>query len=77
MRINGCNYLLFFLSFKFSFSVEIHFLDFRFSKANFIRIRESYKVLDLDSNGLLSLDEMTNFQRLTNTFIQRFDFVKI
>uniref|UniRef100_A0A0R3RR12 Serine/threonine-protein phosphatase 2A regulatory subunit B'' subunit gamma n=1 Tax=Elaeophora elaphi TaxID=1147741 RepID=A0A0R3RR12_9BILA len=42
-----------------------------FSKRNCLRIKGLYEQLDTDGNGLLSFSEMTNFQRVTNSFMQR------
>ncbi|VDM07350.1 unnamed protein product [Wuchereria bancrofti] len=42
-----------------------------FSKRNCLRIKDMYEQLDADGNGLLSFSEMTDFQRVTNSFMQR------
>ncbi|KAK6111970.1 hypothetical protein QQG55_45800 [Brugia pahangi] len=42
-----------------------------FSKRNCLRIKDMYEQLDTDGNGLLSFSEMTDFQRVTNSFMQR------
>ncbi|KAM3728945.1 Serine/threonine-protein phosphatase 2A regulatory subunit B'' subunit gamma [Dirofilaria immitis] len=42
-----------------------------FSKRNCLRIKDLYEQLDTDGNGLLSFSEMTDFQRVTNSFMQR------
>ncbi|KAL3989878.1 hypothetical protein ACH3XW_29410 [Acanthocheilonema viteae] len=42
-----------------------------FSKRNCLRIKDLYEQLDTDGNGLLSFTEMTDFQRVTNSFMQR------
>ncbi|EFO26244.1 EF hand family protein [Loa loa] len=42
-----------------------------FSKRNCLRIKNIYEQLDTDGNGLLSFSEMTDFQRITNSFMQR------
>uniref|UniRef100_A0A915PX71 Serine/threonine-protein phosphatase 2A regulatory subunit B'' subunit gamma n=1 Tax=Setaria digitata TaxID=48799 RepID=A0A915PX71_9BILA len=42
-----------------------------FSKENCLEIKNLYEQLDTDGNGLLSFSEMVDFQRVTNSFIQR------
>uniref|UniRef100_A0A8R1XW41 Serine/threonine-protein phosphatase 2A regulatory subunit B'' subunit gamma n=3 Tax=Onchocerca TaxID=6281 RepID=A0A8R1XW41_ONCVO len=42
-----------------------------FSKRNCLRIKDLYEQLDTDGNGLLSFSEMTDFRRVTNSFMQR------
>ncbi|CAG9536798.1 unnamed protein product [Cercopithifilaria johnstoni] len=42
-----------------------------FSKQNCLRIKSMYEQLDTDGNGLLSFSEMIDFQRVTNSFMQR------